>query len=824
MLASLNHPNIAQIHGIEKSDDTQALVLELVEGPTLADRIATGPIPLDEALPIAKQIAEALEAAHEAGVIHRDLKPANIKVREDGTVKVLDFGLAKALDTTPEGDPDESPTLTAVATRAGVILGTAAYMSPEQAKGRPVDKRTDIWAFGAVLFEMLTGKRAFGRGDVAETLARVIEREPDFDVLPARTPEPIRRLVRRCLAKDRKRRLPDIGAARLELDEAMTGSPEVTSAATGEPPVWQRTQPLVAGVSVAVGLVVGLSVWSATRPAAPLVSQFTILSPSEDPGSSGDVLSPDGRTLAFSANHLRSEAGATVYIRRLDEREPVPLGGAEGTTPIAFSPDGQSLLVADASMLKRVPLDGGPTIVVADRTNRAEGRGADWGPGDIIVAGSRDGLWTVSASGGEFQRLETAADSEDATMPRFLPSGRAVLFHTGSRDDRHVAAYDLDTGQRHTLLRGTTPQFAPSGHLIFYRDGSLWAAPFDPGRLEVSGEPRPVVEGVGANNVGLAFYSVAQDGTLTYRPRGGGGTGGGQLVWVHLDSREEPLPHPLANYNWPRLSPDGRSMVVTIHGENTDLWISELGRGPLSKLTTAAGYDQYSLWPLDSEQVVFMSGREGQGPWDLYQKNIDGTRPVEKLLTREGRGGFRPQAWSPDNAGIVFDHASPSGVVTASDIGVLRIDDMTSEWLLQTEANEWAPTLSPNGAWIAYVSDETGQPEVYVDRFPELGDRQRVSAAGGSQPLWSPDGRELFYGEGGQRMMAVSIDEGTRLTLGAPMLLFEGPYVFSPNYTSYDIHPDGNRFLMIKRAADALHPVSVVLNWAEELKRLVPAN
>ena len=559
--------------------------------------------------------------------------------------------------------------------------------------------------------------------------------------------------------------MPDIAAALLDLDDAMTGSPtEVVVQSAG----WRTAVPLALGALLVGGLVAAVVAWSVTRPMAPLVSQFTVSSPS-DPGIGVDKISPDGRTIAFASGGGDQDP---MYVRRLDEREAVPLRGAEGMFPFAFSPDGKWVLVSDGSVLEKFLLEGGPAISVTDD---AFG-GADWGPDDLIVSGANDdGLWTVSAAGGDLRQLIEPAEGENGQYyaPRFLPSGRAVIFYVfnNSPEASQVAVYDFDTGQHWVLLSGTSPQFTTSGHLIFFRDGSLWAVPFDPDRLEMRGEPRPVVEGVGVNSLGFAHYSVADNGTLMYRPRGGGG--GETLVWVDRESREEPLPYSPANYSWPRISPDGRSLLVTIHDENTDVWISELARGTLSRLTTHDGFDQYSLWSPDSERVVFSSAQEG-GPWSIYQKNADGAGPEEKLLTWKGPGNARPHAWSSDGMLLLFDYASQSGLLTASDIGLLSMEaDEAWELLLQTEANEASPALSPDGDRIAYVSDETGRFEVYVERFPKLGDRRLISTAGGVQPLWSPDGRELFYGEG-QRLMSVSIDWEPSFTPGPPEVVFEG--------------------------------------------------
>ena len=522
VLASLNHPNIAAIHGLEESDGIRALVLELVEGPTLADRIEQGPIPLDEALPIAKQIAEALEAAHEAGVIHRDLKPANVKVRDDGTVKVLDFGLAKALDLNPDADPSQSPTLTAAATQMGVIMGTAAYMSPEQAAGQTADKRSDIWSFGVVLFEMLTGQRLFTGETVSHVLASVLKTDPNWALLRADTPPAIQRLLRRSLERERKRRLPDAADARLEIEEASTTprQPDPTQLPPTSPAGWRQGLPWVAGILLAI--ITGVAVWGLASPDPALPTRFTVVPPTGVQPSS-PLVSPDGRMVAFQG---RSAGGRNqVYLRGLDQREAVPVEGTERMTltnrirPEDFSPDGQWLLLTDLQtyprMLRRVQLAGGPPVTVGE----ADNWGATWGPDDTIVYGSDTGLWSMPVAGQDRTQLTTLAEGElGHHYPEFLPNGRAVLFYvrTGQRDRAQVAVYDFDRGERQTLLLGTSPQFASSGHLVFWREEALWAVPFDPDRLEVQGDPLPIEQGVRAEASGFTNYTLGGNGTLVY--------------------------------------------------------------------------------------------------------------------------------------------------------------------------------------------------------------------------------------------------------------------------------------------------------------------
>ena len=639
VLASLNHPNIASIYGLEESGDTRALVLELVEGPTLAERIARGAISVDEALPIARQIAEALEAVHERGVIHRDLKPANVKVKADGMVKVLDFGLAKALDPSPEGNPSESPTLTAAATQMGVIMGTAAYMSPEQARGKTVDKRADIWAFGVVLFEMLTGRRAFEGEDVSLTLSAVLQREPVWNELPSDVPATLRTYLRRCLAKDPRQRVHDIADVRLALEGAFETTVGVSAAdsAVSQPAGWRQALPWVAGLVLAV--ITGFAVWGLMRPAAQPVSRFPVLAPTGVQPTGRLALAPEGRTIAFGGTQGGDQSGGQfqTYVRSLDQLEAVPLSGTEGTVPGDFSADGQWLLVIDLQvwprMLKRVPTTGGPAVPVGE----TPGRGATWGRDDtIIYLGSNEGLWSIPASGGERTQLTTLTEGEIGHYrPQFLPNGRGVLFYVwaGYESESQVAVYDVDTGQRTTLLPGTSPRFASSRHLVFWREGSLWAVPFDPDRLRVQGDPLPIEQDVAASGLGFANYTLGKDGMLVYR-RVGGETQGAQrtLAWVDREGNEEPVaaePRPYINV---RLSPEGQRVVTTVADpENVDIVIYDLARETPTRLTFDPATETIPVWTPDGEWVLFASFRTG--PTNVFRKRADGSGVTERLTT-----------------------------------------------------------------------------------------------------------------------------------------------------------------------------------------------
>jgi serine/threonine-protein kinase len=823
VLASLNHPNIGGIHGLEESDGIRALVLEYIEGPTLADRIAKGPIPIDEALPIAKQIAEALEAAHEAGVIHRDLKPANIKLKPDGTVKVLDFGLAKALDTTPQGDPSLSPTLTAAATQMGVIMGTAAYMSPEQARGKVVDTRADVWSFGAVLFEMLSGRRPFEGRDVSEVLAGVIRTEPQWDALTD-TPPHLTVLLKRCLEKEARQRVQAAGDVRLALEGAFeTATVSTSEAVAPQPGGWQQALPWVAGLLLAA--MSSLAVWTFTRPPDTLTSRFTIEPP---PGvqfnpwtilTSAYRISPDGRMVAFQG---LSENAGQVYLRSLGQLEAVPLRGTENAAPLAFSPDGLSLLVMETDSMglfvadgdvKRIALAGGPPTTVAQGAGSAA-----WGPDDtVVLANPVGGLQLIRASGGAATPLTTLAEGEIAHyLPTFLPNGRAVLFHAYAGDPAtsQIAVYDFETETRTNLLQGTAPSFATTGHLVFWRDGSLWAVPFDPDRFEVGGDPVGVVEGVSAGPYGAAAYSLANNGTLAYA-RSGTMRLTSTLGWV---DRNGVMTTPVFEgdnraISYPRLSPDG-SRVVFSRG---DVWVRDLARGSETKLTETGGHNSYPVWTPDGEAVTFSDGER-----QLVSRPVDLSRETE--LVRPTEGLSFAGSWTPDGRTHVY--YAFSGGSSGRDIWMLPVDGDPTPFLA-TDFSERGPRLSPDGEWIAYISDQAGEDRVYVQAFPEGGQVFNISTGPGTEVVWSRDGTELFY-RNRDEMWVVPVETESGFTAGRPELLFEAPYSSwsqASAYANYDVSLDGQQFLMVQGdTAGETSPLIVVLNWFEELTRLVPTN
>jgi eukaryotic-like serine/threonine-protein kinase len=836
-LASLNHPNIAHIHGLEESSGVRALVMELVEGEDLSQRIARGPIPLDEALPIAKQIAEALEAAHEAGVIHRDLKPANITLRADGTVKVLDFGLAKAMEPagTASVGVSQSPTITTPAmTQAGMILGTAAYMAPEQAKGREADKRSDIWAFGCVLYEMLTGRRPFDGEDVSDTLANVLKIDPDWTALPSEIPSPIRILLQSCLTKDRRRRLADISIALFVLEKGPNlVAPGVTVpvAPVVRRPLWWRVAALT-GVVLAVAAATRAAVWFSTRPAAPPVVRTVVTTSAAAAlvlqGSDRDVaITPDGSRIVYRGNNQ-------LLVRALDHLEPTVLGGLGAPQGVFTSPDGQWVGFFDGvQLLKKVAITGGPPVTIGS-VDGGGPRGATWGPDGTIVYGTNapaTGLQRMSAEGGEHTVL-TKPDRErgegDHTWPEFLPGGQAVLFTitagTGGIDPglgSQVALLDLRTGTSKVLIRGGShAHFVPTGHLVYGVNGTLRAVAFDLGRLEVAGTAAPVLDGVMTTTVGATDIGVATNGSLVYVP-GGAGAGGQQtVVSVDRQGRASPLAGlPIDSYRDVRVSPDGKRLALATLG---DIWIYDLARAGVSRLTTDPARDASPLWTLNGERIIFTSSRRGYR--ELFWRPADGTGNDEPLLARaKDLLDLRVDGWSPDGSQLLFSEVSSS---VESAIGQTTIERPSDAKLLVKGENS---AVSPDGRWIAYQSYRAGNSsEIYVERYPELGNRQQISTGGGRIPLWSRNGRELFFRSlDSRQILAVPVQSGTTLVAGRPQMLFEfAMFPLAGSARPYDLAPDG-RFLIIRsaQAETGDGPPSnliLVLNWFEELKRLVP--
>ena len=841
ILASLNHPNIAAIYGIEEDDGTRALVLELVEGPTLADRIAQGPIPLDEALPIAKQIAEALEAAHEAGVIHRDLKPANIKVRDDGTVKVLDFGLAKAFQPDAnDASASMSPTisLTAAGTQMGMVIGTAAYMSPEQAKGKAVDKRADVWAFGAVLFEMLTRRKAFPGDDVSDTLATVLKFDPDWDILPADTPASVRRLLRRCLVKDPKLRLREEGSAIIEIDEEGTtpGNERALPASAPRLRAWQRPLPAAVAMLASLGLG-GFAAWSLSRPAPPRVVRFQIPLAADQRFTftlnTLVAISPENSRVVYTAN-------GSLWLRSIDQVQTVQVRGTDvqPREPF-FSADGQSIGFWTDGQLKRVSVSGGAPVTLTDAEPPS---GASWGPDDTIVYGQSDGIWRISANGGTPVRIVATEENQQVSGPQVLAGGASVLFTlargTGANrwDEAQIIVQSLESAERTVLIEGgAAARYVRTGHLVYAVGNVLYAVAFDADSLTVSGGSVPMVEGVrratdpGVSS-GTANFSISEQGGLVY-VSGGLASSDRTLALVGRNGEVEPVDVPPAQYLTPRVSPDGRKLVVqTAEDEGNVLWVYDLSGDTQIQQLTFEGDNQRPVWTPDSQRITFSSDRDGT--MSLYWMPADGSGIPERLTTAEAGTFHWAGGWSPDGQILLFN--VQRDLTTDWDIWTLLGPDRETRSLYDAPNTIYlGAELSPNGEWLAYgAGSNSVTMDVYVEPFPPTGSRRRVSQSGGYWPLWSPDGDRLFY-------RPISTTAG--LTLRSVDVVAEPGFAFSNERTlpidgfivvafhrDYDITPDGERFIMVFPAdqteADesSRFQINVVLNWTQELLERVP--
>jgi serine/threonine-protein kinase len=835
VLASLNHPHIGSIYGVEESGSTQALVLELVEGPTLADRIAQGPLPLDEALPVARQIAEAIEAAHDHRIIHRDLKPANIKLRPDGTVKVLDFGLARAFD--PSGEASESVSVSPaqaspVTSDLGRILGTAAYMSPEQARGKLVDRRCDIWAFGCVLYEMLTGRQLFAGADVTEILARIVEQEPNLEALPDSTPAPVRRLLRRCLEKDRRRRLPDIGAARLEIDDALAAGANVDSPAAGMPPTRKRVHPAwIIASALIVASVVGPLVyvrWSqsesrpAVRASIPLAERFEFGLLGQQPAL---AISRDGTRVVY-----RTLGGGPLYSRLLNETESTLLAGTDGALCPVFSPDGRWLAFFVGPTLKKMSFSGGGVITVATLPHSvgAQGyRGADWSDDGTIAFSSSTGagLFGVSDQGGEAKPLvaiDRSADEWSHRWPHFLPGGRAILFtvkttHLQSFDDAQIVVRSLDTGAQHPVAQGNSAKYVPTGHVIYARAGALYAVRFDTARLAATGAPVKVADGILTHpDTGAAQVAISQTGALVYAA-GDSRTAERPLMWVDRRGTARPVIDRQAPYWWPRISPDGRRIAVTIDGAFSKLWVLDIERGTFARASQLAGDQDRAQWTPDGGRVTMGVDTTGSGTVRLFTASADGSSDATVLV--ENAPAVHALNWSPDGRWLLYGQ---TGATTGRDVWIYSRDARTSKPWLENPPNEFSASFSTDGKWVAYVSDESGRAEVYVRPFPGPGSRTQISIDGGSAPVWSRDGRELFFAKG-DTLFTTAVSLGRKLTIGPVRPLFSGPYSFDEVIVNYDVMPDAQHFVVPRSRIDsAPRRLELVLNWFEELKRLAP--
>ena len=841
LLASLHHSHIAGVYGLEEQDQVRFLILEYVEGETLDALIEHGPLLVDDALSIARQIAEAVEAAHDKGIIHRDLKPANVKITPDGVVKVLDFGLAKALQDQPaSSNVADSPTVVAgqSPTMPGIILGTAGYMSPEQARGKPLDKRTDVWSFGCVLYEMLAGRQVFPGETATDSIGAILHKEPDWDALPTDTPPTVHLLLRRCLTKDRNHRLHDIADARVELEEAIA---DPTSSSLG---------PAVAAIPRGSGrrpawlvfLVVFLLILLALVISVPVLLRSPTVLPGETlrvaiPLPPGQVLNP-GRTIsAISPNGRRMVYIATendvsrMYVRSINDFQSTALPGTEDAFNPFFSPDGDSVGFAAHGKLKTVSLAGGMPVELANVSNSM---GASWGTDGSIVFTPhwRGGLWRVSVDGGEPQPLTTPdLEEKEAShrWPQILPGNKAVLFTIKTTDlitfdNARIAVVSLDTGEMRILVQGgMSPRYVPTGHLMYVRNGTLFAAPFDLNRLRLTGAAVPVLEGVQTQpSNGATQFSFSDEGALLYLPRLPGALPDQDalLVWVDRRGEVQPWTKERRAYSAPMLSPDGRQLVVVVGAANGNLWIGDVVRGSLTRLTFGTGNNIQPIWTPDGKRITFISDR--QGSEDLFWMPADRSSSADLLV--EGWHYPIPTSWTPDGSVLAFTETGPD---TGLDIWTLSLQgEREPEPFLRSVFHEDGAVFSPDGGWIAYQSDEPGRYEVYVQPYPGPRPKVQVSDDGGWSPLWSRDGRELFY-HNGDALMVVAVESGPTFTAATPQVLFEGRYrwVFDPGSPEYDVSADGQRFLMAKPREQEAHitHLNLVLNWFEELKQRVPS-
>jgi len=857
LLAALNHPNIGAIYGVEDRAGVRGLVLELVEGYTVAERLGTRTprtnglrgLRLTEALSFGQQIAAALEAAHERGIVHRDLKPANIKITPEGTAKILDFGVARS--AVEDGGPSaslRSGVVTDLGTRDGAVIGTAPYMSPEQTRGEAVDRRTDVWAFGCVLYEMLTGTRAFDGADTTATVSQILEREPDLAALPAETPPAVRRLVALCLEKNRHTRLAQIAVARFQLEDAIAALTSVDQ--TGRRSRRRAHTMLARGATAGVlaGVVIA---WFGLSGPASLPAEVTrsVLSatPAERiggtegrPTRTAMALSGDGRTLVFSA----AQAGArALYLRPLDQAQAVKLPGTEGADLPFFSPDAQWVGFWANGELRKVPLSGGPAVRVAPTAPLS---GASWGEDDRIVYSRADGgLLEVPAAGGTPAPL-TVVTSERGELshrhPHVLPGADAVLYTiTKERfprwDETQIAVYSRRTATSTILVDGgADARYASTGHLLYVKEGGLFAAPFDVARLELTGGAVGVAADVmqaayfriQGDDTGAAQFSLSASGTLVYLPGGITPPTARSVVWVDRTGHAEPLPIEPGPFATLRLSPDARQIALSTFGRNRDIWTYATGRRTLSKLSVPERVG-VPVWTPDGERLTYAAS--AGGPDTLHWVRADSVGAPEPLVQEQAN--LVPGTWTPDGRQLIYYPVASNlpRVTFVYDVAAKRAAPLVRS---AGSTNAGGVDVSRDGRWIAYQSNESGDFQVYVQAYPSGIPRLQVSTDGGISPIWRGDGRELFYVEpnadwnrspGNVRIMAASIGVEPRLSAGTPKALFSGEYAMNAPARAWDVTPDGQRFLLIlaeQETPAGVSQMNIVQNWHEELKRLVP--
>jgi eukaryotic-like serine/threonine-protein kinase len=830
-IASLNHPHICTLYDIGQQDGTAYLVMEFLEGETLAHRLAKGPLPLEQALQFAIEISDALDKAHRKGVTHRDLKPGNIMLTKTGT-KLLDFGLAKLRQEVSPGTPlSELPTEREPITAQGAIVGTLQYMAPEQLEGKEVDARTDLFAFGAVVYEMATGKRAFDGTSQASVIGAILKEDPPpISSLQPMTPPALNRAVKRCLAKEPEKRWQTASDLCEELKWIAEAGSQITLstavAAKGMRKVGGRAVVVTMGAFLLGVAMASLAPWNLklSRAPQPVTRMVINLPPGQalaglDNGPAV-ALSPDGTHLAYVG---RQSSTQQIFLRSMDSLEAKPIPGTVGAVNPFFSPDGQWLGFFAGGKLKKISVSGGAAVTIGDAPDP---RGANWtGLGTIAFAPTSVSIVEQVQEGGGTTRALTRLEKGERShrWPEFLPVGKAVLFAAGTNaynfTSAQVAVQSVGTGQRRNLIQGGMyPRYAPSGHLVYAQGGNLVAVPFDPRSLTVTGAAVPVVEGVLQSPVtGAAQYSFSSTGSLVYA-LGSVQSAQSNLVWVNRSGAEQPVAAPAHSYVQPRLSPDGRRVAVMITEQEAQTWLYDLSRGTLTRFTFEGSVNINPVWAPDGKRIAFESNK--LGPRNIFWQLADGSGGLERLNTSEYPQV--PMSWSPDGQLLAFLEVNPT---TQRDVWVLRMSDHKAQPFLQTQFDESVPRFSPDGRWLAYMSDESGRYEIYVQPYPGPGGKWLISTEGGTEPVWNPNGRELFY-RSGDKMMAVEIATQPGFTAGKARALFEGPYVPTPlTAPNYDVSPDGQRFLMLKPSPStevAPTQINVVLNWFEELKRRVP--
>jgi serine/threonine protein kinase len=851
LLAALNHPNIAAIYGLEDSGAIHALVMELVEGPTLADRIKSGPISIEETLPIAKQICEALEYAHERGIVHRDLKPANVKVTPQDTVKVLDFGLAKALENeAASADIGSSPTMSHMATQAGMILGTAAYMSPEQARGKSADRRADIWAFGCVLYEMLTGKMAFSGETVSDTLAAVIKDPPNWSLLPANTPGRLRVLVQRCLQKEPRQRLQAIGDARISIDELLAGAPEPSpsttlAAAPTQPPVakWRSILPWGLAALLAAALLFSIRAFrESSNSSSHNAIELSLFIPTDQTletlNGPAFAVSPDGSRIAYVLQQSGAYSGQ-LYLRELDKSTPTALEGATLAAGPFFSPDGQWLGFFADGKLKKVSVHGGAPIDLAISPGY---RGAAWSPDNTIIFPTRftSPLYRIPATGGspqEFTHLDSARLETTHRWPQFLPDGKSVLFTASSNNNffgqATVQAASIATGAAKILVENATfGRYLPGGYLAYFSQGTCFVAPFDAQALKITGAAIPVLQGIDldVSNGGVQF-AVSNNGMAIYLS----GSASRQNLNIALFDRQgvsSVLVKSSPDATSPRLSPDGKK--IAFERAVGGIWVYDLVRGTTSPITLKTGAANFPIWSPDGQYLTYSyttSAHTGVGE-SIYRRRVDGSGEEEQLTPNSPLSSY-PSSWSPDGKILSFVRTSATDGACC-DIWTLRMGEdgkpeapqLFADTSRVTAVSLSEPEFSPDGHWLAYGSAESGTTQIYVVPFPGPGGKWQISTDGGAEPRWSRNGHELFYIRAGQLLAVPYSFDKNSFQAGKPQQLFDSRFEMRAPYSSFDATADGQHFVAFQfeggKPAARSEP-TVVLNWLDAVRRQVAA-